>query len=540
MSQLSGFSRILNLLPHPNKKSRRRTRPAADRWRTRLSFETLERREVLSSVPIVFTIPPDVEARGVEASIFATMATYNGQAYVNNQGTSIANGTVAYYNSAINDYDIPTTASDLTFNLTVTSGTATVNVSEVGVTSGDIVIGVGGGLNVTFASGGIGVPTSSTNPTAYFGLFEYSVTPNGANTTFDWNIDLSLVDQIGFPFTVTATPTPAAPANNGVGTNLNRGDLFNEYGAYIASQGAAAAPFMDSLTAGGGYRITSPSNTLNLDLAPVLNSPTYNSGPKKNAKLNVGTTYYYWVTAINQYGESAPGVTNATPYAKSGKPPVNYQTVNLSWSPVPGATGYKVYRSTTNDPTTATLAAWLGNSTSFPDTGKYSLPGTPPTTAYTYQPLNGYFNNDIDNFFAYYEAAAPTVHNPLSGHTFSVTLNIANQNVVFTGNTETNYQFESNTYTILNLTSTAYPGKIFQIFKPYFQENVGSDDFPPAPSWMPNTNLSPGAMIMACDGVFASNVAQYNYYQNLDPNNNPIDSVALGAVEDAIVSSTLR
>jgi hypothetical protein len=536
--------------PAKKRKSRPRGKPASARWKSGLSFETLERRDVMTTyVPVDFNIPPDVQMRGVDVAIFATLS----EDYVVNanpaagQGITIPNGTPVYFDptaSVYNDqapynvigsgnYVAATTSSDLVFSLTVNSGVATASVPEVEVSAGQIVIGVGGDPDVSFNGTAFSTPTAANDPYDYFGLFEYSVSNVAGD--YEWNIDLSLVDQIGFPFTITADPAPNSPANYGVGINQYRGDLFNMYGSYIQSQGAAAAPFLDGLTQGEGYRILAPANTLNLDLAPTTpNAVSYNAG----GKLTVGTTYYYWITATNQYGETGPATTSGVPYTKSGRTPTNYRTINLSWTQVEDATGYNIYRSTTNDPTTATLVGSTNSGTAltYSDKGKTSTAGTPPANAYSYQPLNSYFNNELDIFFGYYEQGAPSAHNPYSGHQFSITANINNQNSTFTGYTDTDYKINGvgPGYTVLNLTSTDYPGLMFQIFKPMFQENTNIPGAPPAPTWMPNTNLSPGAMILACDGVFAANVAQNIAQPGFT------DSTALGTLQNMVVSAFNR
>lgn len=285
MSKFSGLSRMFNLLPHGDKKATgRRTGPAADRWQTRLSFESLERREMMATTPVVFTLPPDVAGRGVQVAIYGTLALPTSQqvpnpTYTNNQGSVINNGSLVYFDNSIGDYAVPSSTSDLTFDLTANNlNQATVNLEEIGITSGVIVIGVAGPLDVTFSGGAISVPTSSTEPNGYFGLFEYSVTPDATNTNFAWNIDLSLIDQIGFPFTVSAdTATSQPEANSGVGIEQYRGDLFNLYPSYIANMATYngnAAAFQQNFIAGEGYRILASQNLVTGSPAPTFNGPT--------------------------------------------------------------------------------------------------------------------------------------------------------------------------------------------------------------------------------------------------------------------------
>ncbi|MEX2091161.1 MAG: beta-1,3-glucanase family protein [Pirellulales bacterium] len=518
MTQLSAITRWLNLLPSGKKKSRRRAGPAANRWKSRLSFETLETREMLATVPVVFSVPADVQTRGVEVAMFATLTAD----YTPQSGPVIPDGTVVYFDptldSGTGDYATATASSDLTFALTLNGqGQATVDLPDAYVKGGQIVIGVGSAPILTFnpASGptpaGISTPTASTNPTNYFGLFEYAVDASG------WNIDLSLVDQIGFPFTITATPAAPAPDNNGVGLTQHRGDLFNLYGSYIASQGSDAAGFQQSLTEGDGYRILAPQNVLDGATTPSVNGPTYSTG----GKLTKNTWYYYWVTATNAAGESAAGTNSAytAPGSVKGKT-VLRNTVNLSWTAVEGATGYKIYRSTVNLPTSAMLVGTVsgGNKLKFTDKGAAGTAGTPPSNSYTFNALNSYFNDDLDAFFQHYET------NP-----FSITAKFNGTYSTFTGQTNSSYQLDGNSYTVLALTSPDYAGDEYLIFQPYFQENTTIAGAPPAPSWLPNATLSPAAMVLACDGAF--NTGGYQ------PNAN---AVVLSGLQNSIVSAFNR
>src|SRR6185312_6700560 len=112
--------------------------------------------------------------------------------------------------------------------------------------------------------------------------FEYAITSGGLD------IDMSEVDQVGFPFTITTTPAAPMPANEGVGITQNRTDLFSLYSQYIASQGATAALFEQAITAGAPYRILAPQHLIEGTQAPLTGSPTYSAG----GSLVIGDTYY--------------------------------------------------------------------------------------------------------------------------------------------------------------------------------------------------------------------------------------------------------
>ena len=202
---------------------------------------------------------------------------------------------------------------------------------------------------------------------------------------------------------------------------------------------------------------------------------------------------------------------------------VPQRTVHLSWDQILGATGYKVYRSTTNQQSTANLVGTVqgGSTTAFTDPGYVGTPATPPANSYAFNPLNSYFNADLDAFFANYTAS----------NSFSYTGNFNSVTSTFTGNTLTNYQINGAgpQYTVLSLTSPDYAGDEFLLFKPYFAENTTIVGAPPAPNWMPLATLSPGAMVFGNEGAFKTG----GYQPNADP-------VALSGIQNAIVSAFNR
>ena len=65
-------------------------------------------------------------------------------------------------------------------------------------------IGVGSAPPVSYSSGSISTPSATDDPN-YWGLFEYAITADGLD------IDMSEVDQVGFPFTITTTPARPCP-----------------------------------------------------------------------------------------------------------------------------------------------------------------------------------------------------------------------------------------------------------------------------------------------------------------------------------------
>lgn len=107
---------------------------------------------------------------------------------------------------------------------------------------------------------------------------------------------------------------------------------------------------------------------------PVVPRPTLSSavGSPSGGTLPAAT-YFYRLTATSATGETTPsGEISATTSGPSG-------SVTLSWSAANGATGYRIYRSTTAGG--ETLLVSVGNVTTYSDTGS-ATPGSalPPTS----------------------------------------------------------------------------------------------------------------------------------------------------------------
>ena len=163
------------------------------------------------------------------------------------------------------------------------------------------------------------------------------------------------------------------------GFNLQKGTFHPVGGNYIAlpvagatGQTADLQQFQNSngnvLTKfdANGALTTYGTNTNLLGLAtPVITLTTGTSG----------TTFYYVVTATNAAGETVASNAIGT----------TTNTVTLGWTLIPGATGYKVYRNTTNSFTTGTLLASTitnGSTITFTDSGAATA-GTFPSSSVT-------------------------------------------------------------------------------------------------------------------------------------------------------------
>ncbi|MCG3126217.1 MAG: hypothetical protein CHACPFDD_01047 [Phycisphaerae bacterium] len=103
--------------------------------------------------------------------------------------------------------------------------------------------------------------------------------------------------------------------------------------------------------------------------------------PFDDLHANAGTTYYYWVKATNDCGSS--GFSNrdsgtraagpATPTGVAATDATLCDKVRVTWSAAAGATGYTIWRSTTNNSASATQ---IGSVTASPFDDLTATPGT--------------------------------------------------------------------------------------------------------------------------------------------------------------------
>jgi hypothetical protein len=94
--------------------------------------------------------------------------------------------------------------------------------------------------------------------------------------------------------------------------------------------------------------------------------------------IPTGTTYYYGVTAVAGGSETEISPVVAVAVASA----TNTNQVSLSWSSSFGATGYKIYRNTTNNFTSGSLLLATissGSTLTYTDTGTAQTAGLPPS-----------------------------------------------------------------------------------------------------------------------------------------------------------------
>jgi fibronectin type 3 domain-containing protein len=179
-----------------------------------------------------------------------------------------------------------------------------------------------------------------------------------------WTVEVAgfSVPQGPQPFSICASPNlgeggpctlPADP------TNVVASDATSCSAVTVSWSAAAGA---------SSYEVW--RNTVN-DSGSAASIGTDLASPFDDTGAAPGTTYYYWVTATNACGTSgfSPPDTGSrdasatpAPSGVSATDGTSCTTITVSWASVAGATSYQIWRSTTNDSSTAAQIATDGAS----------------------------------------------------------------------------------------------------------------------------------------------------------------------------------
>ncbi len=358
-----------------------------------------------STVAVTVTAVPITPAQSVSAeedttTTFQLNASETGIPYANltfNVPTTTAHGTLTYAGTPGNYIYTPTwsytgstdsftyTATDPS-DVTSTAGTVTLNITSdnsyttpvnLGTVSGTPVSDSSAGLSsssdvdwyeFTLAAAGNSTSNVAIAFTGASGLVVASLytspstsgpVATSTNATNSATISLSGMaastyyvrvygSTCAYGLTVTPTPPPAPPtAPTGVAASKNT------YYDHIQVSWTAVS----TATGYDVYRNTANNSST----ATKLNSSTLTTTSYSDTTMTAGATYYYWVVAKNATGSSPfsssdYGVCAAVvaPTGVTASDGTYYDHVAVNWTASTGATGYDVYRSTTDDPGTAT------------------------------------------------------------------------------------------------------------------------------------------------------------------------------------------
>jgi len=156
----------------------------------------------------------------------------------------------------------------------------------------------------------------------------------------------------------TTQPPPVTPKPTALSATANATSSSSITVSWSGGSGATEYYVYRSTTENGTYTQIGGSQTA---------SPYIDTG------LSANTTYYYKVVAHNNGGDTESNVTSATTKinaptnVKPNYPASDSNTITISWDSVSGATGYDVYRSTTESGTYTKVDS--STSTSYTNTG---------------------------------------------------------------------------------------------------------------------------------------------------------------------------
>jgi parallel beta-helix repeat protein len=167
-------------------------------------------------------------------------------------------------------------------------------------------------------------------------------------------------------------------ANNTLGTgSIN--DLGT--GTTFANQVDASGNLINK-SQGGGFTVGAATATASLTLqggliATQLPAPTL-SATVTNVGTAGATTYRYQITAVDGIGETTGSTIQQTTTGNATLSVTNYNTI--TWTDVPGAISYKIYRCTGAACVPALLTTVTGNNSSYNDQAAGAPSGAVPTT----------------------------------------------------------------------------------------------------------------------------------------------------------------
>jgi hypothetical protein len=265
-----------------------------------------------------------------------------------NTGASISSGTLTLNddaNYASTTLSAAITAGQTTINVASAIGFPSAGTYTIQVDSEQMTVTGGQGTNTWTVTRGVNGTTAATHAASASVATADCRTIDGAN-----NVNTSCDGLLAY----------SAGSENYPGTPATATVRIYDSGSLGASD---LVLWMPSCTR--GITGDAPFST------PTISS--FGAASTAGGHLAGGTTYYYELTAVSASGESVAG-TEAVYTPPSG---TSTNQITLNWSAVAGATGYKVYRSTSEGG--EQLLAALGNVTSYADTSATVPSGSPPS-----------------------------------------------------------------------------------------------------------------------------------------------------------------
>lgn len=324
-------------------------------------------------------------------SLGNTDTMFNGVHDVTISGhTAAPDGTYGSLNGAA------LTAGSNTIRVTFTNGVATLKLGlnqasaqAIAIKVADVIMPAANTLSIAPKAGSavsMALTTDVAAPVSNGSVFAQQpvvtlLDAHGNTSTGDNSTVVTVSKQDAGVWTLTGTVTATASLGVVAFTDLGTTNSAEVTGAQLVFEAtgmtpimsqtvtlpwpSAAAPTIESVTAGDGHvRLTwsevygAVSHDIYLRTADeaygqVIASVT---GSMYDAiGLTNGTTYYFVIKAVNPGGESAASnEVSATPQVPApgvpvlGSPAPGDSQVSLTWDPVDGSTGYKIYKSTSS------------------------------------------------------------------------------------------------------------------------------------------------------------------------------------------------
>ena len=168
------------------------------------------------------------------------------------------------------------------------------------------------------------------------------------------------------PITLVAGPTQEAPSGT-----WQIVDILCNLGADGITPGQTIRSLskqkMDEMFT--GWMTFTPTSPMTTPAAPT-GAPLLTGGSIADG------TYYYVITAVNQYGETVKGTQSAANVVSGG---TGHASIPLTWTAVAGATSYRVYRTTSTGSYVSPCLVGSPSSNLLTDTLLTPGAGAPPT-----------------------------------------------------------------------------------------------------------------------------------------------------------------
>jgi hypothetical protein len=216
-------------------------------------------------------------------------------------------------------------------------------------------------------------------------------TASGGNLTSGTTLYYTLTALTALGETTASAEQSATPSGGNLSVSLTWSAITGAtgYRIYRGTSPGSEPTLLATIASGSATAFTDDGATLTTAYTPLTNT-AYVTTPTQTApalagggSLTLATPYYWVITATTAAGETWQ--SNEVTLTPSG----GNQTGTLNWNAVAGASGYKVYRSTTSGsygPSCLVTTIGSGATVTYNDTGGALSAGQPPGNTATIDP----------------------------------------------------------------------------------------------------------------------------------------------------------